>query len=112
MNTHDVLIVGHAKVPSGSALHSSGRELLTICLRVDPDGMIAEADSTVVTGVLHRWLEELLVGRDFAQPIDDVLGTISANFMGAAEGPIRQALIDAWRRYNKSKDATKEVRGE
>ncbi len=99
--SRDLLVIGHAKVPVGSAMHSSGRDLLTICLRVDQSGKVVEVDTTAMTGLLQRWLSELLSGRDFAQPLDDVLTIIASNFIGAAGGPIRQALVDAWRRYQK-----------
>jgi len=44
-------------------------------------------------------LADLLLGVDFSTDISHLLGEIEENYLGHGNGAIRQAIVDAWRRY-------------
>ncbi len=97
--TSCTVTVGYARVAAGSTLRDI-HEHLSIVLIIDNDThRILEVDSTAVTGVVQRWLASLLTGRDITSPLADALQIIEANYLGVAAGAIRQALVDAARRY-------------
>ncbi len=97
--TSCTVTVGYARVAAGSTLRDT-HEHLSVVLIVDNDThRILEVDSTAVTGVVHRWLSSLLTGQDITAPLTNALHVIDTNYLGAAAGAIRQALLDAARRY-------------
>jgi hypothetical protein len=96
---NSVIVVGYARVATTAASHAV-QEYFTVSLRVDRDsGLVTEVDSTAVTGLVRRWLAEVLLGIDFAGDIGPVLAEIEASYLGQGNGAIRQAIGDAWRRY-------------
>jgi hypothetical protein len=71
-----------------------------VSLRIDPrTDVVTEVDSTAATGLVRRWLAELLLDVDFGADIAPVLAQIDATYLGQGAGAIRQAVGDAWRRY-------------
>jgi Domain of unknown function (DUF3870) len=97
--TGSVIVVGYAKVPATSASRSA-HEYLSISLRVERGtGVVTDVDSTAVTALVRRWLAELLLGVDFGQDISAVTARIDRDYLGHGAGAIKQAVIDAWRRY-------------
>jgi hypothetical protein len=96
---NSVIVVGYAKVPATSASHGV-HEYLSISMRIDRDtGVIAEVDSTAVTGLVRNWIAELLIGVDFRHDIEPITREIESHYLGHAAGSIKQAVTDAWRRY-------------
>lgn len=97
---HDsIIVIGYARVAAGAAAHAV-QEHFTISLRIDrKTHVVTEVDSTAVTGLVRRWLADLLLGVDFSTDISHLLGEIEENYLGHGNGAIRQAIVDAWRRY-------------
>ncbi|QPP10249.1 DUF3870 domain-containing protein [Streptomyces bathyalis] len=94
-----MIVVGYAKVPATSASRST-HEYLSITLRIERDtGTVTEVDSTAVTALVRAWVAELLLGVDFGQDISAVTARIDSDYLGHGAGAIKQAVIDAWRRY-------------
>ncbi|MFT4083216.1 MAG: DUF3870 domain-containing protein [Nocardioides sp.] len=91
--------VGYARVAEGSALRDTHEHLSLVLIVDNATHRVLEVDSTAVTAAVQRWLSNLLTGRDITDPLTDVLQIIDANYLGAAAGAIRQALLDAVRRY-------------
>ncbi len=94
-----VIVVGYAKVPVASASHAN-HEYFTISLRIERrTGTVTEVDSTAVTGLVRRWLSELLLGVDFSADISPILAEVEMSYVSHATGSIKQGILDAWRRY-------------
>lgn len=94
-----LIIVGYAKVPATSASRAA-HEYLSISLRVDRrTGTVVQVDSTAVTALVRDWIAELLQDRDLGTDPDPVVEQIDKSYLGHGSGPIKQAVIDAWRRY-------------
>jgi hypothetical protein len=103
---NQLIVVGYAKVPDGSTLRAH-QEYVSVSLRIDKaSGIVAEVDSNAVTAVVRGWLSELLLGLDFSAPIDDVLTVVEENYLGHGAASIRQAVLDAWRRYSAYRRST------
>jgi len=95
-----VIVVGYARVSTVSASHAV-QEYFTVTLRIDRrTGVVTEVDSTAVTALVRGWLAELLLGIDFGADIAPVLAEIEASYLSQGNGAIRQAIGDAWRRYD------------
>lgn len=95
----DLVVVGYAKVPRTSGAYSS-HEVLAVSLRVDRrTGTVTEADATVVSNVVRSWLADVLVGADITGDPAPVLALIDDGFLSNASGSVKQAVIDAWRRF-------------
>jgi Domain of unknown function (DUF3870) len=100
-----LIVVGYAKVPRTSAVHGAS-EFLTVTLRIDRrTGSVLEVDCTAIAGLVRTWMSELLVGVNFAGDISAVLAEIDASYLSNATGSVKQAVVDAWRRYNAHRDA-------
>jgi hypothetical protein len=96
---HHLIVVGYAKVPATSASRAA-HEYLAVSLRIDRrTGQVVQVDSTAVTGLVREWIAELLLGRNVTADIKPVIEQIDRNYLGHGAGPIKQAIIDAWRRY-------------
>lgn len=96
---NSIIVVGYARVATTAAAHAV-QEYFTITLRIDRrTHVVAEVDSTAVTGLVRSWLAELLLGIDFSADITPLLAGIEADYLGQGNGAIRQAIGDAWRRY-------------
>jgi hypothetical protein len=96
---HQLIVVGYAKVPATSASRAA-HEYLTISLRIDRrDAKVVAVDSTAVTALVRDWIAELLLGRDASADLGPVIQQIDRSYLGHGAGPIKQAVIDAWRRY-------------
>ena len=94
-----LIVVGYAKVPATSASRAA-HEYLAITLRVDRTaGTVVQVDSTAVTALVRDWIAELLLGRDLGTDPRAVVEQIDKSYLGHGAGPIKQAVIDAWRRY-------------
>ncbi|WP_281688976.1 DUF3870 domain-containing protein [Pseudonocardia thermophila] len=94
-----IIVIGYARVAAGAAAHAV-QEHLAISLRIDREThVVTEGDSTAATGLVRRWLAELLTGVDFSADITPLLAEIETAYLGHGNGAIRQAIGDAWRRY-------------
>jgi uncharacterized protein YqkB len=68
-----VIVVGYAKVATTAAAHAV-QEYFSVSLRIDrTTGIVTEVDSTAVTGLVRRWLSELLLGVDFGADVTPLL---------------------------------------
>ncbi|TDO66506.1 uncharacterized protein DUF3870 [Kribbella sp. VKM Ac-2571] len=96
---HHLIVVGYAKVPATSASRAA-HEYLAVSLRIDRrTGRVVQVDSTAVTGLVRDWIAELLLDRDLAADIQPIVEQIDRCYLGHGAGPIKQAIVDACRRY-------------
>ena len=82
-----VIVVGYAKVPATAASHATS-EFFTVNLRIDRrSGTVVEVDCTAMTGLVQRWLSELLTGADFTADIAPILNEIETIISARAPDP-------------------------
>ena len=94
-----IIVVGYAKVPRTSAAYGAS-DYLSVSLRIDRGtGQIIEADSTAISPMVRTWLSELLLGVDFTADLQPILAVIEQSYLSNATGSLKQAILDAWRRY-------------
>ncbi|WP_395105078.1 DUF3870 domain-containing protein [Actinomadura sp. SCN-SB] len=95
----ELIVIGYGKVPATSASHATN-VYFALALRVDTERqVITEVDSTAVTGLVRRWIAEIVTGADIAADPGPILDRIDDCYLGVAAGAIKQAVLDAWRRY-------------
>jgi len=94
-----MLVAGYAKVPAMSGVHGT-HDHFTVSLVIDTGThRVEESDSTAATTLTRRWLARRLTGLDFSAPIEPVLEALDDDYLGQGAGAMRQAVLDAWRRY-------------
>ena len=94
-----LVVVGYAKVPRTSGAHGNA-DLLAVSLRIDRiTGRVLDADSTAASAVVRTWIADLLIGIDFAEDVSAVLAEVEEHYLSNAAGSLKQAILDAWRRY-------------
>ncbi|MBE3015242.1 DUF3870 domain-containing protein [Microbispora sp. NEAU-D428] len=100
MSAHtSIIVVGYAKVPRTSAAYGA-HDYLSVSLRIDRGtGRVVEVDSTAISPMVRNWLSELLLGVDFTADLRPTLAVIEQSYLSNATGSLKQALLDAWRRY-------------
>jgi hypothetical protein len=93
------VVVGYARV-TASAPASKVHDQFVLAMKVDPEThRVLATDCTAVTGVARQFVSDLLVGFDLARPVEEVLAVVDSSYLGFASGSIKQAIIDASRRY-------------
>ena len=98
--SNELVVAGYAKVPLTSASRGTG-ELFSIVLRIDPRShTVLDADSTARTQLVRTWVRDMVVGVDFSENITELLERVDRLYLGNAAGSIKQALHDAWRKYD------------
>lgn len=98
-SAQSIIVVGYAKVSQTSAARSA-HEYLAIVLRVDRDtGRVLCVDSTAATALVRDWIAELLTGVTLTDDVGTIIAAIDRDYVGHGAGSIKQATVDAWRRY-------------
>lgn len=86
-----ILVSGYGRLPEGVASHNLYRTIGVIVV-VDPDGIIIDADSTLLTRTAREFLRGLLMGRSLREPEDALLRVIRERYQGHTQGAILAAV--------------------
>lgn len=97
--TEDTIVVtGYAKAPTGTAMQHSF-SFIGVVLEIDPeDEIIVDAEVTVITDVVKRFFEKLLVGLSLAD-IDVAVEQIRLRYLAPSSESLIVAIRSAVQRY-------------
>ncbi len=97
-----VLVTAYAKAPQGTAMYESYKHI-GVVLEIDcKTHQVVQAEVTVLTHLAQRFFNDLLIGIDFTEPLEDVCAVIKKHYLAPSTGSVIVALKNAQKRYVES----------
>ncbi len=99
MKMKSVFVSGYTQAPKGTTLFESAHTL-GVMLEIDREShKIISAECTFITKLAQEYFSKLLVGFNFAEDIDEIIGTIKDNLIIPSANSIIVAVNVANQRY-------------